>query len=106
MTLLIIFSQLPSEDVTDSKSAVKNAQQNIATDVVIDASDQAINQLSNQSVNNACKDPNSTSCNNAKNSTKMIGLVWIIFVFGIIIEGLVGFSKWIIRTIEFVSDFF
>ncbi|WP_299291807.1 hypothetical protein [Nitrosopumilus sp.] len=40
------------------------------------------------------------------NSVNIIGIVFTVMVFGVIVEGLVGYSKWIIRTVEFVSDLF
>ncbi len=106
LILLMILGTLLGDNVTDTGSAVKNAGESYATDKVIDSSGQVIEQLSEQSIDNACKDPSSTSCTNTKNSVSMITLAWTIFIVAIIIDGLIGFSKWIIRTVEFVSDLF
>lgn len=98
--LLIALGSLPNDSVTDTSSAVKNAGGQYVTDVKLDASKQVIDQLSEQSIQNACEDPQSASCVSTRNSISIISIAWIILISGIILDGLVGYTKWIIRIVE------
>lgn len=104
--IMIALSTLPSGDVTDSKSAVQNAKENYATDTMIDASGQVMDQVAEQALTNSCDNPDSIACTNTKSSISIVSIVWVIFIAAIVIDGLIGFSKWILRTVEFVSDLF
>lgn len=104
--LLVVFSTLPNQNVTDTKSAINNAGESIATDKIMDSSGQVITTLSEQAKQNACSDPNSNTCTQTKNSLSMISVAWIILIVAVIIDGLIGFSKWIIRSVEFITGFF
>jgi hypothetical protein len=103
--LLIIFSQLPSGDMTDSVSTIKNVQQNLVMDTAVNAGGQAINDLSEQLIDNACRDTDSISCHNIKKTASMIALTWMIVIVAVIIDGLIGFSKWIVKITEYILDF-
>lgn len=106
IVVLIALGTLPNHNSMDTNSAVQNAKESYATDTMIDASGQVMDQIAEQALTNSCDDPNSRSCANTKSSISIISIVWVIFIAVIVIEGLVGFSKWIVRTVEFVSDLF
>lgn len=106
IVMLIALGTLPNHNSMDADSAVHNAKESYAADTMIDASGQVMGQVAEQALTNSCDDPNSRACANTKSSISIISIVWVIFIAVIVIDGLIGFSKWILRTVEFVSDLF
>jgi hypothetical protein len=98
--LFLIFQATPDESVIDTKSAVKNAESSIKTDVALDVSSKVIKQTGTQAVDNSCNNPNSTFCDTARFGYAMITIAFTILVIGLIIGGLYGFVKWIIKIFE------
>lgn len=102
--LLITLGTLPNEDASDAKSAVKNAGESLASDALLDSSGQAISIVGEQAIQSSCENPNSNSCKQTKSSISMVSIAFVIVIVAVIIDGLIGFSKWIIRSVEFVLD--
>jgi hypothetical protein len=100
LVLIVVLGQIPSGDVTDSKSAIKNAKQGLVTDTVVKAGGEAIQMTGNQAVDLACKDGASQGCSTTTTSVNMIGIVFTMGVIAIIIAGIIGLIKFTINVLE------
>ncbi|MCV0410766.1 hypothetical protein [Nitrosopumilus sp.] len=100
MILFFALGSTPDETVTDTNSAIKNAKQNVATDVVIDAGGQAIDQTGKLAVDSACKNGPSQGCTTATNSVNLIGIAFAIMILGIIIVAIYGVARFILSMLE------
>lgn len=99
LIIAVLLAQLPSEDVTDSKSAVKNAQRGLVTDTVVSAGGDAIGIVGEYAIDSACNNDFSQNC---ASTTSLVsigesvkGVLWV----GLFIGGVIG-------TIKFVSNRF
>ena len=100
IVLIVVLGQLPSGDVTDSKSAIKNAQQGLATDMVIKAEGNVIETVGDQAIESACKDGASQGCSTTTTSITMTGIAFAILIVGLILAGVIGFTKFVMNLIE------
>ncbi len=98
--VIIILGQLPSGDVTDSKSAIKNAKQGIATDTVVKAGGEIIDTVGDQAIDSACSNGSSQACSTTTTSVNMVGVAFAVFVIGVIIAGVIGLIKFAVNVIE------
>jgi hypothetical protein len=100
IVLIVILNQLPSSDVTDSKSAIKNAQQGLVTDKIIDAEGEVINTLGDQAIDSACKNGASQGCFMIVRNVNTIGIAFTILIYGLIIAGIIGAVIFVARAIQ------
>jgi hypothetical protein len=100
IVLFIAFGSTPDENVTDSKSAIKNAQQGLATDTVVKAGGEVIENIGNQAIDSACRDGASQRCSTTTTSVNLIGVAFGIIIVGIVITAIIGFAKFIMSVLE------
>lgn len=102
-TVIIIFFAFggtPDENVTDSKSVIKNVKQGFVTDTVIKAGGEVIDTIGNQAIDSACSNGSSQTCARTTATINTIGVAFAILVIVIIIAGIIGFAKFIMNLIE------
>ncbi len=97
---MIALGTMPSGDVTDSKSAIKNAGDGIATDAIVKAGSEAIEITGNQAIESSCKEGSSQSCSTTVASVNWIVITFAVLIIAIIVVGIIGFAKWIMNVIE------
>ena len=95
----MFLAQLPSEDVTDSKSVVKNAQQGLVTDTVVSAGGDAIGIVGEYAIDSACNNDSSQNCASTTSLVSVGEFVGGMLVVGLFVGGVIG-------TIEFVRNCF
>lgn len=100
IVLIAVLYQLPSGDVTDSKSAIKNAQQGLAMDTVVKAEGEIIKTVGDQAIESACKNGSSQGCSTTVSSINLIAVAFVVLIIVIIAVGIIGFAKWIMNVIE------
>ena len=103
VVLLIAFSSLPSGDVTDSKSAIKNTQKGLATDTVVKAGGEVIETTGQLAINSACRDGASQGCSTTTTTINWIGVIFAIFVVGLFIAGIYGAIKFGMKLLESIG---
>jgi len=103
---LYVISALPNETTTDSKSAIRNAEESYKTDKAISATQEVVNQVGNQAIETSCNDETSQACNTTHSTLNITSLVLGIFLVAIAIISVIGFAKWIIMAISsFIESF-
>ncbi|MDH5463943.1 MAG: hypothetical protein OEW49_06505 [Nitrosopumilus sp.] len=100
IVLIIALNQLPNGDVSDSKSAVKNAQKGLVTDTIVKVGEETMEVTGNQAIDSACRDGPSQSCSVTTNSVNMIGVVFSILIIGLIISAIIGAAKFMMNILE------
>ena len=100
LILFVAFNNPPDETVTSPKTAIKNTQEGLVTDKVLDVEGKAIEMAGNQALELACRDGTSQACSNTTTSLSIISIAFAILVIGLIIVGVFGFAKWIMNVIE------
>lgn len=103
---LYVISALPNETTTDSKSAVKNAEESYKTDKTISATQEVVNQVDNQAIETSCKDGTSQACNTTRSTLNITSIVFGIFLIAIAAVAVIGFARWIILAISSLMELF
>lgn len=98
--IMVTLFTLPNGDVTDTKSAIKNAREGYATDTIVNAGSEAIEITGKQAIESACSNGPSQSCSTTVSSINLIAVVFVVLIIVIIVVGIIGFAKWIMNVIE------
>ena len=98
--IMIALGTLPSGDVTDSKSTIKNTGDSIATDAVVKAGGDAMKISGEHAIESACKNGSSQGCSTATSSVNLIGVLFTVLVIVIIIVGVIGLAIFVKKVFE------
>lgn len=93
--LFAVFSALPNDKTTDTKSVITNAEESYKTDKITDVGQKVIDQTGNQAIQTACKNGSSQACSTTYNSITMLSIAWTIFVVGLFVGSITCFVKWL-----------
>ena len=98
IVLAVALGSLPSGDVTDSKSAVKNTQKGLVTDTVVKAGGEVIETTGELAIDSACKNGSSQGCSTAVSTFSIVGILFAVLIISIIIAGAIKFGNKMIES--------